>query len=399
MKSNVEKELSIYRAMIHSAHDWIVLEDDIGQFIDVRGACESISGYQRKEFLDNPELFLQIVIPEDVQMVQFHIDQVHGQHLSSEQIEFRILRKDGMERWICHSCKPIYNEEGDYLGHLSENRDMTAMVSTEKRLERERRLQVEEVSLRIKEREQINKELETHRQRIELLVESSPDAIFLHDLDSNILSCNGKALLLFGLEKKEELIGKSTLSQMLPEFRQKAGEGIQEVLDKGHVEGLEFSMKKANGSVFTVELSASLMRDSDGNPEGYLSIMRDITLRKRQDYRLHILQKAMDYSPMAILILGLGFKVYYANRALSKLYGLDLDQSLIGQNGSKFFGEKRRVKALAKRLKRSEYWSGQIQQLNETTGKKLFLRVSSSLIRNGDGEPLAYLVSLVEKTN
>ena len=41
------------------------------------------------------------------------------------QLEFRIVRRDGGQRWIGHTCLPVYDDQGSYLGRRGSNQDIT----------------------------------------------------------------------------------------------------------------------------------------------------------------------------------------------------------------------------------------------------------------------------------
>jgi PAS domain-containing protein len=48
----------------------------------------------------------------------------------------------------------------------------------------------------------------------------------------------------------------------------------------------KFSLVRADGSEFPAEISEGLLKDADGNPMGFVSIIRDITERMHAEYAL-----------------------------------------------------------------------------------------------------------------
>jgi len=44
-------------------------------------------------------------------------------------VEFRIIRKDGTERWVGHVCQAVLGRDGTYLGQRGNNRDISEMKS------------------------------------------------------------------------------------------------------------------------------------------------------------------------------------------------------------------------------------------------------------------------------
>jgi light-regulated signal transduction histidine kinase (bacteriophytochrome) len=51
-------------------------------------------------------------------------------------MEFRIITRAGEERWIGHTCQPVYGRSGEFLGNRASNRDITGQKLSEKSLSR-----------------------------------------------------------------------------------------------------------------------------------------------------------------------------------------------------------------------------------------------------------------------
>jgi hypothetical protein len=49
-------------------------------------------------------------------------------------VDFRIITRDGTEKWIGHSCQPVFNAEGKWIGQRGSNRDITERKKTEHNL-------------------------------------------------------------------------------------------------------------------------------------------------------------------------------------------------------------------------------------------------------------------------
>ena len=81
-----------------------------------------------------------------------------------------------------------------------------------------------------------------------------------------------------------ELIGKSVLV-LSPEGegREKGFEVMTQLSEAGSVSNVEMVWVKRDGSLVDIELTAALLKDSQGNREGAVSVVRDISERKRFD--------------------------------------------------------------------------------------------------------------------
>jgi PAS domain S-box-containing protein len=136
------------------------------------------------------------------------------------------------------------------------------------------------------ERKTADMKMWEREERLRAVFGSSPDAITVSDLHGSILDCNEAAWKVLGFSSKEEVIGKSSLDFIAKKDRQKALENMKKTLEQGAVRNLEYTLLNKDGEEFWGELSASILKDSLGNPLGFVDIMRDITARKKTEKTL-----------------------------------------------------------------------------------------------------------------
>jgi PAS domain S-box-containing protein len=125
------------------------------------------------------------------------------------------------------------------------------------------------------------------------LVEASPDAIALTDLNANILMCNPQALALLEYESLSEVVGHSALEFFIPDDRQRAAENMQKTLALGKIEAIEYTLSKKDDTRVFVELSAATVTDCEGNPEYFMAILRNVTERKRAEAALGLARQEL----------------------------------------------------------------------------------------------------------
>jgi len=113
--------------------DWEYWIDPQGNLIYVSPSCERVTGYHPNEFQENPQLLKQIVLPEDIELIATHLEQEMVSNKPAS-IEFRIVSKDGQERWMGHACQPVYGPNGKKLGRRASNRDITEQKQAENAL-------------------------------------------------------------------------------------------------------------------------------------------------------------------------------------------------------------------------------------------------------------------------
>lgn len=121
-----EREIK-FKTVADYTYGWEYWEGNDGRIIYMSPSCERISGYSIEAFLSDNLLFKKIVHPEDAAYLEDHFNKIHSiEHFQEhEEINFRIIRKDGFEAHIAHLCTPVFDEKGNNLGRRISNRDVT----------------------------------------------------------------------------------------------------------------------------------------------------------------------------------------------------------------------------------------------------------------------------------
>ncbi len=113
-----------YRTVADYTHDWEYWSAPDDALNYVSPSCERITGYSVREFMDDPSLFLKVIVPEDKEIWDRH-DHDSGERSQPQQIQFRIRTKGGEIRWIDHTCLPVNDAQGKFWGVRASNRDIT----------------------------------------------------------------------------------------------------------------------------------------------------------------------------------------------------------------------------------------------------------------------------------
>lgn len=120
---------------------------------------------------------------------------------------------------------------------------------------------------------------EKNREQAHLL-DIAQDAIFVRDLNDNILYWNNSAERIYGWTK-EETIGKNS-SELLKSDSEIITQALQEVKEKGSWFG-ELKQVTKNGKNVIVESRWSVVKDSQGKLKSILTINTDITDKKNME--------------------------------------------------------------------------------------------------------------------
>ena len=158
---------------------------------------------------------------------------------------------------VSHS--PIVHDNGEIIGASVFSKEITERKQTEDAL------------------------LETEKKYIQL-VDNSPDAIAIYS-DGKIVFINNECLRLIGASKPEELIGKSAIEFVHPDFRQLANKRMKAVIKKGEILPLvSEKFIRLDGSTIDVEVKSIPIVFEEKN--AVQLIVRDITEQKNTEIAL-----------------------------------------------------------------------------------------------------------------
>jgi len=253
------KESSIkYKIATNYSPDWEYWLLPDKSFEYVSPFCETICGYTADEFMENPNLMVDIIHPEDNYLWSRH--ESHSDNVSHnkkyENLEFRILHKDGSIRWIKHVCKPVYDENGHYMGRRGTNRDMTSQVNT-------------------------NLELV----KLKKAVENSPVTIVITDTEGNIEYVNPKFTEVTGYSY-EEAVGQNPKILKSDSLSQGDYKGLWDTIKSGQTWTGEFKNIKKNGDFYWEYAMIAPIMGENGVISNFVAVKEDISLLKLREKEL-----------------------------------------------------------------------------------------------------------------
>jgi len=186
------------------------------------------------------------------------------QGVTTRNKEYGVVRKDGTQRWELVSAGPIYNQAGELIAAFAAFPDIT-------------------------ERKQAEDALRENQAKLQTILDSSPCAIVVSDLEGRVVDANAVSLKMFGVHSKEEGIGRSVFEFASPGDRDRARDNLARTLADGPLRNVEYVLLRSDGSEFIGEISSSIIRDADGDPAGLVTVASDITERKRSESLTRIL--------------------------------------------------------------------------------------------------------------
>jgi PAS domain S-box-containing protein len=160
ISANLRKNEERYRIVADFNYDWEYWITPDGCVEYMSPSCRKITGYHQDDFMNNPDLLLNIVHEEDRQSYGEHIEDVWENVNRVNSLDFRIVTLDGCVRWINHNCQSVFSDSGIYMGRRVGNRDIT-------------------------ERKHVENTLRLHQERFLTVLNSIAASIYVADLNSH----------------------------------------------------------------------------------------------------------------------------------------------------------------------------------------------------------------------
>lgn len=219
-------------------------------------------------------------------------------------------RPDGSDGWLLMRYAPVRDASDTITHWISYGSDIT---------------------------EQHNGEINLRRNAT--ILEQLTDTVFLSGLDGIILDCNQVTAQTLG-RSREEIIGhKLSKFGADPERQNRlARTRSKEALTSGEFTN-EIALIRKTGEEVLVEFSTKLMLNNEDEPEGWISVGRDITEKRAAEEELRVLKRAIEQSPSSITISEVqergAPRIIFNNEAILVMHGQAPDVT-VGQEATIF---------------------------------------------------------------
>ena len=205
------------------------------------------------------------------------------------EVEYRIVRRDGEVRHLREVSEPVCDAAGTLIRTIGTTQDITAHKAAEDALR--------------------TRELE-----FRIVMDNSPAAVFLKDMEGRFLQVNQRFEEWYG-RAAAEVLGKTSYDVFPKEYADAFAAQDREVLESMRVVERELQVPFADGSVRNVRSTKFPVLDTGGKCRGVATFNTDITEHKRTAEQLHQAQKmeavgqltggvAHDFNNLLAVILG-----------------------------------------------------------------------------------------------
>ncbi len=275
-----------YRTILESIEDGYYEVDLAGNFTFFNDSFCKIYGYPDDEMMGvNYKRYTDEETAKEVYRV---FNGVYTTRRPATGFCWPVVRKDGSKGYIETSVSLITDPEGQTVGFRGIVRDVT-------------------------ERKQMEEELNNTKNFLQNILDNSIDGISTTDLKGEVLYTTPRLKDMIGYEPKE-VIGKK-ISLFYRNGIEDAKEIMRELVAEGEIRNREIQFKKKGGGFVDVILSASLLRDEEGEVTGTLGIFKDISEKKKLEAQLQQTQKMEAIATLA------GGVAHQFNNALTSITG------------------------------------------------------------------------------
>lgn len=278
MVNGIFDKKHLLSCIVESSNDAIFSKDLNGKILSWNRSAERMYGYTSQEAIGKS--IYEFVPPEKHdEVTQILLTIRRGEVI--ERMETVRLTKYNKKIDISLSVSPVKDSEGKIIGAAVIAQDIT-------------------------EKKRAGEMLRKTMEEVEDLYNNAPCGYHSLDKDGMIVRINDTELKWLGYTR-EEVVGKMRIfDRFTPESRAEFMQNFPRFIENGYVHDLRFELIRKDGTTFHVLLSATAVKDSDGNYQMSRSVMYDITkLKNAEDERERLYRELLEVQGKLKVLRGL----------------------------------------------------------------------------------------------
>jgi PAS domain S-box-containing protein len=244
------------------------------------------------------------------------------------------------------------------------------------------------------ERKRAERQLQAAELRYRTIFENSAVAIMMVDEQRQLVSWNQFTEQLLGMPG-DELLGRP-IQEFYPEAEWQRIQALS-IRRKGMGHHLETKMIRADGAIIDVDISLSVVHDSDGRTTGTIGVVQDITERKRAEEALLVKDRAINSATSGIVFVDLGGRITFANPSSLQMWGHEEETEVLQKPFPSFLCSEQEGLAAYQAAVKAGTWSG-VLAARRKDGSEFIVQVSASLVKDKQGQPLCLMAALTDVT-
>ncbi|MEI6347437.1 MAG: PAS domain S-box protein [Bacteroidota bacterium] len=290
-----------FRAVSEYSFNSICILNESGKMLWLNDAMTKMGGYSKEQFYA-ADSFVNFIAPQSIDFVFSNFMKfVNGENYEHH-YNFCFVRADGEIR-LCEKYMTDFRNQNGARSLVISMMDIT-------------------------EHKQAEEALKASEDKYRTMIEYSNDLIWTLDKNGNFTFLNEIALKTTGLNL-EDCIGKSFVTQILDEDLPEIMTIYQKTMN-GEVCSYELRFRKNDNNIVKILVNTSPIYIS-GKIEGIVSFGRDITESKKAEKQISLLGKAVEQSPVTVIITDKRGSVEFVNSKFTEITGY-AESEILGKN-------------------------------------------------------------------
>ena len=264
-----------FRTMFEQSPLGVALIDSWnGHIFEVNQRFADIAGRTREEMATID--WMRITHPDDVQADLDNMARLNAGEISGFQMNKRYLRPDGSPVWVSITIAPVTVAAGERPRHLCLIEDITEYLRIQEAMAEAREAEARYAS----------------EQRLVAVIKQGIVGVAEADLEGHILSANDRYCEIVGYSR-EEILGRLLHDFTHPEDWPTNKSLLDKLLINGKPCVSEKRYQRKDGSVAWANVSTTLVRDKEGQPQSFIALVLDVTLQKLAEQEIRLSEERL----------------------------------------------------------------------------------------------------------
>ena len=320
-------------------------------------------GYEEEDYFGKPiTFFIDEIFHVDLELL---IERVIADN-TSQRTEAIAKRLDGSHFDVVIGIAPMIHAEGDE----------TYIVCT-----------IHDISEEKKTRQQIAEE----RNLLRTLIDTSPDYIYIKDLEHRFLLSNEAHAQARGYDSVDDIIGKSDFDFFPPELAQQFKDEEATIFRTGEALVNHEQPSKGNNDGFEWASSTKApFRNLDGEIMGLVGFTRDITEKRQQEQELRYHASVQESVSDAVIVTDLDYNIQSWNQAAEQIYGWSASE-VLGKHSSSILQTHFESEAVREKHRTNLFVTGAWQKdvvQKRKDGTEVYIQSSVTFFKDNYGVPI-----------
>jgi len=314
-EEKLSRQTSMLKTLLDTTSDIIIFKDRHSRFLAASKVIADILKHSQEELIGKTDFDL---FPVDQAQVFWDEEQTLMASASPLITEHKLTMPDGSHRWFEVIKKPVLDAEGNVIGLLSTEHDVT-------------------------ERKRMTETLAQERNLLRTLIDALPDHVYVKDREGRLLLTNLAQARDLCFDDPTQCVGKTDFDLYPAPLAERIWDNDQRVIKSGAMVSEEEQFIAPDGETRWVWSVKAPLRSPNDEVIGLVGLSRDITERKQIEQQLaaerQLLRTVIDNIPDFIFAKDAQSRMTLNNVAHAVALGATRPEDLLGKTDFDCFEE------------------------------------------------------------